>query len=185
MPCAGVPSRRRRLGRRGGEPLFTWAAPPGRRSRRWLSPGWHLRSRAPFAPPHQPSLPASTSPKTRFALADLSPGSPGYFVRLTGNFAVGRDGRVPTRGYKDVRSRVLFPVHFDGRLGIGGELAIAPNDIDVSLRVVTSYVINSRRRCESQLMEPGLPQLREEGTRYGWKRGQKSSRARFPPRLAG
>lgn len=44
---------------------------------------------------------------------------------------------MPTRGYKDVRSRILFPVYFDGRLRIGGELAIALNDVDVSLRGVT------------------------------------------------
>lgn len=44
---------------------------------------------------------------------------------------------MPARGYKDVRSRILFPVYFDGRLRIGGELAIALNDVDVSLRGVT------------------------------------------------
>lgn len=64
---------------------------------------------------------------------------------------------MPTCGYKDVRSRILFPVYFNGRLRIGGELAIAPNDVDVSLKGVNSYVINSKRRCESQLSERALP----------------------------
>lgn len=58
----------------------------------------------------------------------------GNFIGLTGNFAVRRDSRAPARGYKDVRSRVLFPLHFDGWLGISSELAIAPDDVNVSLR---------------------------------------------------
>lgn len=33
------------------EPRFTWAAPPGQRSRRWLSPSWHLRKQSPFRTP--------------------------------------------------------------------------------------------------------------------------------------
>lgn len=82
-------------------------------------------------------------------------GAPGDFKRLTRNFAVGRDSRAPSRGYKDVRSRVLFPVHFDGWLGISGELAVAPDDVNVSLRGY-SYGVNSGMR--RQLMEPGLPQ---------------------------
>lgn len=94
------------------------------------------KSRTPFAPPSPAPLP--TSPKTRLAsaapLSRWTPSLPrGNFVRLTGNFTVGRDSRAPARGYKDVRSRVFFPVHFDGRLRVGGELAVAPDDVDVSL----------------------------------------------------
>lgn len=59
-----------------------------------------------------------------------------------------------------MRSRVFFPVHFDGRLRVGGELAVAPDDVDVSLfRGGVIKVMNGGRRCGSQLTQPGLPRL--------------------------
>lgn len=90
----------------------------------------------------------------------LQAGSLGNFIRLTRNFAVRRNSRAPTRGYKDVRSRVLLPIHFDGWLGISGELAIAPDDVNASLRD-NSYGVNSRMSCGRQLKEAGLPQLED------------------------
>lgn len=86
----------------------------------------------------------------------LQAGSLGNVIRLTRNFVVRRDSRAPTRGYKDVRSRVLFSLHFNGRLGISSELAIAPDDVNLSLGG-NSYGINRGMRYGKQLMESGLP----------------------------
>lgn len=109
---------------------------------------------------HPSAVPLALPKPALLGQTSLRLGGPGDVMRLTRNFAVGRDSRAPSRGYKDVRSRVLFPIHFDGWLGIGGELSIAPNDVDVSLRGY-SYRVNSGMR--RQLMEPGLPQW--EGAR--------------------
>lgn len=134
MPCAGASSlRRRQPGERA--PLYLGSSSSSKKPS-LVIPRLAPAKQSPFRTPRQPLFPPPP-PKACFALADLSPGSPGNSVRLTRNFAVGRDGRAPTRGYKDVRSRVLFPIHFDGRLRVSGELAIAPNDVDVSLRGVT------------------------------------------------
>lgn len=58
----------------------------------------------------------------------------GDFIGLTRNFTVGRDDGTPPRGNEDVRSRVLLPIHLDGWLGISGELPIAADYVNVSLR---------------------------------------------------
>lgn len=104
----------------------------------------------------------------------LQPGSLGNFIRLTRNFAVGRDSRAPACGYKDVRSRVLFPIHFNGWLRISGELAIAPDYVNASLRG-NSYGVNSRMRFRRLLMEPGA---------HSWRTVIKAGKmAKNPPLL--